>query len=238
MIFRDAVGLWRLLIAPLLGELTNVPGKSSFTSALCYALKKLRKEKKRFTTVDLGREIKGHQHFPEEQELVLTDRDDNSDVGRIELHALLKHDGMGSVGAEDLQISAYDCRVVTLHFDFGSQPLKQNIQKLGERLNSGRLDQLGIERIRWGGVKKTWFGRSVDAFRNLRMRDLTAAELRDRALTPISRASPFLREETARCGDPSLSSRSAKSPDTYSPRLTAKRKLKDSTGRKKKKRKG
>ncbi|ERF68921.1 hypothetical protein EPUS_08081 [Endocarpon pusillum Z07020] len=218
MFKRGSSRAFEYLAATRAGELTN--------------------EKKRFTTVDLGREIKDHQHFPEEQEPVLTDRDDNSDVGRIELYALSEQDATGSTGAEDSQFSAYDGRVLTLHFDFGSQPLKQNIQKLGERLNRGRLDQLGIERIRWGGMKETGFRRSVEAFRNLRPRDLTTAELHDIALTPISRASPFSREETTRCGEPALGSRSTESPGTDSPRLTAKRKPKDSTGREKKRRKG
>ena len=225
------------LAATKAGELTNVPGKSSFTSALCYALKKLLKEKKRFTTSDLGREIKDHQHFPEEQHPVLTDRDDNSDVGRIELYALSEQDGIGSTCAEDSQFSAYDGRVLTLRFDFGFRPLKQNIQKLGERLNRGRLDQIGIERIRWGGVKETGFRQSVDVFRNIR-RNLAPAELHDIAITPISRASPFSREETANCEDPALEPRSTGSPDTCNPRSTAKRRPKDSTGREKKRRKG
>ncbi len=184
------------------------------------------------------REINDYQHFPEEQVPVLTDRDENSEIGRIELYALLEQDGVGNTGAEDSQISAYDGRVLTLHFDFGSQPLKQNIQRLGERLNRGRLDQIGIEGIRWGGVKETGFRQSVDAFRKLRRRNLTPAELHDIAITPISRASSFSREDSARCEEPALEPRSTECSDTSNPRSTAKRRLKDSTGREKKRRKG
>ena len=226
------------LAATKAGELTHVPGNSSFTSALCYALKKLLKEKKRFTTVDLGREIQNYEHFPEEQVPVLTDRDENSDVGRIELYALVEQGGIGSTGAEDSQLSAYDGSVLTLHFDFGSRLLKQNITQLGERLNHARLDQVGIERIRWGGVKETGFRQSVDAFRKLkRRRNLTPAELRDIPITPISPASPSSREETARCEEPAIEPQSTESSDTCSSRSAAKRRLKDSIEREKKRRK-
>jgi hypothetical protein len=227
------------LAATKAGERTNAPGKSSFTSALCYALKKLLKGKKRFTTGDLGREIRNYQHFPPDQEPVLTDRDDNSEIGRIELHALLEQDGIGSAGAEDSQLSAYDGRVLTLHFDFGSQPSKQDIHNLGERFNRGRLEQFGLERIRWGGVKETGFRQSVNVFRKLhRRRILTPDELHGIAMTPTSTASPFSREETARCEEPAVEPRSTESSDTCNPRLTAKRRLKESTGREKKRRKG
>ena len=227
------------LAATKAGELTNVLGKSSFTSALCYALKKLLKEKKRFTKVDLGQEITHYQHFPEDQEPVLTDRDDNSGIGRIELYALLEQDDIGSTGAEGSRLSAYDGQVLTLHYDFGSRPSKQNIQKLGERLNRARLDQLGIERIRWGGVKETGFRQSVDAFRKLhRPRNLTPAELHGIPITPTSPATPFSREQTVMCEEPAVEPPSTESSDICRPRSTTKRRLKDPSGREKKRQKG
>lgn len=84
---------------------------------------------------------------------------------------------------------------VTLHFDFGEKPTKEQVRKLGGELNGiFERESLGVNRVRWGGMRKS----AVDIFsaslKRIRRRNF------DRLRTPVSpsRARPEeLRTPTA-----------------------------------------
>ena len=69
-------------------QVTELPGSTSFTSALIHSLQALKKEKGCFTTSELRDKIDTHKDFPTEQHPVLADRDENMYTGRIMLYAL------------------------------------------------------------------------------------------------------------------------------------------------------
>lgn len=153
-------------------DTTPVPGKDSFTEALIYALENLVKEKDRFTTVELLRKIKNHApHFPTNQTPVLSDRRDNVEAGRIMLHPLPRPQKEGSpteLSAEDhtKPDPKFKRQTVTLHLDFADQPSIAHIEVLGRQLNHlFERCTLGVNRVRWGGMKKSLAARALGNFR-------------------------------------------------------------------------
>ncbi|KAI4086281.1 MAG: hypothetical protein LQ348_002067 [Seirophora lacunosa] len=148
---------------------TAVPGPKSFTSALIFALEALReqKHKGRFATDELLRKIKTDApHFPKDQNPELSDRDNNSlSGGRIMLHPLRPDRGDDDKSYETSPSELADGHIVTLHFDFGGKPLGSNLETLGRKFNEiFERNTLGVQRVRWGGVRPSVFARATRRF--------------------------------------------------------------------------
>ncbi|KAL8773579.1 MAG: hypothetical protein Q9209_001684 [Squamulea sp. 1 TL-2023] len=143
---------------------TGVPGPTSFTRALIFALKALVREKKegRFTTDELLRKIKNDApDFPKDiQTPVLTNRDSSKkdSAGRIMLHPIQQDKTVKKVNSEDCLIREATGYVMTLHFQFGGKPPDDDIVKLGKELNEiFKHNTLEVHRVRWGGMEATPF---------------------------------------------------------------------------------
>ena len=136
---------------------TKVPGKDSFTRALIYALEALVEERVdgRFTTVELLNRIKDAPHFPKDQNPMLINREKKHSAGRIMLHPLK---GNGS----DVQFSREEAakldplkgHALTLHFDFSEKPSSAFLEMLGRELNDFFQRNVGINQVRWGGMRQ------------------------------------------------------------------------------------
>lgn len=150
---------------------TPVPGQDSFTSALIYALEALVEEKGRFTTVELLRKIKKDApNFPKDQIPVLSDRKDDVQAGRIMLQPLQKIQEGGSRAGlsldSDTNLHALKRQTVTLHIDFSNKPSHTDIEILGQQLNQifERYYNLGVNGVRWGGIKQSPGFRAMGSF--------------------------------------------------------------------------
>lgn len=146
---------------------TQLPGPDSFTSALVHALETLVKEKAegRFTTVELVKRIRLHKHFPNDQTPVLSDRDTKSTAGRIMLHPLKETSSNSqSFPKEVATLDPLRRQTLTLHFDFEEKPSQTCIEQLGRRLNGiFERDTLGVNGVRWGGVRQPTVTRALKA---------------------------------------------------------------------------
>ena len=139
-------------------EYTRGPGKESFTSALIFALKALRKERERFTTIELLRKINQYKDLPKDQKPVLSDRQESTSTanpGRIMLHPLPRS---GQPKLAKLEVfppqDPNDRHILTLHFDFASRPSEEIVRTLGRQLNQvTEYNTLGVNRIKWGGMQ-------------------------------------------------------------------------------------
>lgn len=141
--------------------MTGVPGPTSFTRALIFALTTLAKDKKegRFTTDELLRKIKTDApNFPKDQTPVISDRDNKKpSAGRIMLHPLRQHKPPG-VKNEECPFRGATGYVMTLHFHFGGKPPDDHLITLGRNLNKiFERNTLEVHRVRWGGLKATVF---------------------------------------------------------------------------------
>ncbi|MCJ1287161.1 hypothetical protein MMC26_006509 [Xylographa opegraphella] len=136
---------------------TPVPGKDSFTSALVYALTALREGKDggRFTTVELLNKIRsGAPSFSREQTPVLSDRINQDPAGRIMLHPVTSGGSISASRRKDIPSPNLDKRhTLTLYFDFGNKPTKEEFEKFSSELN-GIFERFtfGVHRVRWGGM--------------------------------------------------------------------------------------
>ncbi|KAL8645463.1 MAG: hypothetical protein Q9226_007293 [Calogaya cf. arnoldii] len=153
---------------------TGVPGPTSFTRALIFALKALARDKKegRFTTAELLRKIKTDApDFPKDQTPAMSNRDNkNPSAGRIMLHPL-RQKRPSDVANEECPIKrAATGYVMTLHFDFGNKPPDDNLRTLGMNLNTiFERNALEVHRVRWGGLKATMFTRATRKFQKTLM---------------------------------------------------------------------
>ena len=144
---------------------TPVPGKDSFTRALIYALEALVSEREdgRFTTVALLNKIKTDApHFPKDQNPMLINREKKSSAGRIMLHPLQKagsDDESSQKEADPLKGHA-----LTLHFDFSEKPSSTYIEMLGRELNEFFERNIGVNRVRWGGMRQSMVARAARKF--------------------------------------------------------------------------
>lgn len=136
---------------------TKVPGDDSFTRALIYALEALVKERAdgRFTTLELLNKIKDAPHFPKDQNPMFFNREKKHSAGRIMLHPLK---GNGS----DVELSRREAaeldplkgHALTLHFDFSEKPSSTYLETLGRELNDFFERNVGINQVRWGGMRQ------------------------------------------------------------------------------------
>ena len=150
------------------GQVTELPGKASFTSALIHSLKTLQEEKGCFTSSELADRINNHHAFPDEQEPVLSDRDQNLFTGRIMLHALPK---VGEVQDQPPALSEPPTKklggkVLTINFDFEGDPSETDIERLADYLNSKKLRCiLSVSQIRWGGLRPSVISQMVERWK-------------------------------------------------------------------------
>ena len=168
-------------------SLTPVPGKDSFTRALIYALESLVKKRAdgRFTTLELLRKIKTDApHFPKEQSPMLIDRERKKhSAGRIMLHPLRTEGSDNEIfRREAASLDPFKGHTLTLQFDFSEIPSQPYIENFGRELNDFFHRNVGINRVRWGGVRPSVAARAAKSFsKSLRQR---------RASTRLQQSSP------------------------------------------------
>ncbi|KAL8646672.1 MAG: hypothetical protein Q9210_006000 [Variospora velana] len=172
---------------------TAVPGPKSFTSALIFALEALREQKPkgRFTTDELLRKIKNDApDFPTDQTPELSDRDHKTlSGGRIMLHPLQPNsaDDDKSYGTSPSELA--DGHIVTLHFDFGGKPSGRDLETLGRNFNEiFERNTLGVQRVRWGGVRASAFARATRRF---------SAASRKRKMSGTKRLPPHMKHSAS-----------------------------------------
>ena len=177
MLFLTISRSFEFLAATTATAGTRVPGPGSFTTALIHSLDCLVQEKPegRFTTVELLRKIKEAPDFPSDQTPKLFDRENLGTAGRIMLHPLSPAGQQSPTSPEEVAPSEIAKQTVALHFDFDHRPALQIIETLGNEFNHMcRWNALGINGIRWGGVKQSMTARAVQTF--LEVRDRKAIE--------------------------------------------------------------
>lgn len=134
------------------GAQTSIPGKTSFTSALTWALNQFLLPEN-FTATDLMAKIRECPHFPKDQRPVSSPRN----VGKIEQMVLgpifkgkeaIREQDSGSTGTQHLSPTYY----VHLDFQFTSIPSETVIEDLANQLTTLRKKGLGISNISWQGV--------------------------------------------------------------------------------------
>ncbi|KAL8688863.1 MAG: hypothetical protein Q9218_005330 [Villophora microphyllina] len=148
---------------------TPIPGEDSFTTALIWALRRLKEIKAggRFTTDELVREIKHNApNFPKDQEPILSDRHKGNRAGRIILSPLPR-EGQDN-DASPVEENVPDPRkkhCLTLYLDFAEKPSFDTLESFGEELNNIFEHQtFGVNRVRLGGVRQSMVGQAVDHF--------------------------------------------------------------------------
>ena len=194
---------------------TKVPGKDSFTSALIYALEILVDEREdgRFTTVELLNKIKDAPHFPKDQNPMLINREKKFSFGRIMLHPL-RREGSDDESSrkEAASIDPSKGHALTLHFDFSEKPTSTYIEMFGRELNEYFQRNVGVNQVRWGGMKQSMAARAVQRFQqSLRNR---------RASMRLQQAASSAGIAPATLAGNGLDPPTPSSLDQYSPRIT------------------
>ena len=161
--------LFEYLAATKEMDSTPVPGETSFTSALIFALEALVKEKDgRFTTDELLRKIRHEApNFPKGQTPVLSDREEgNTSAGRIMLHPLDRNGTSAqSTSKEGPGLDPTKRQTLTLHFDYSERPSDALIEMLGFQLNNVfDRNSLGVTRVRLGSLRSSMFDRAAKNF--------------------------------------------------------------------------
>ena len=122
----------------------------------------------RFTTDELLRTIKVHPHFPKDQEPQLAERrDQHTRAGRIMLHPI-RRDGLEcQISNEGVTMEQVKKYTVTLHFEFGEEPSKNHIERLGQGFNEHfKYNNLNLLRIRWGEMNASGFVQATRKFQS------------------------------------------------------------------------
>ncbi len=149
---------------------TKVPGEDSFTAALIYALEALVEEREdgRFTTVELLNKITADApHFPKDQKPMLINREKEKkfSAGRIMLHPLKRKSSDDEVPREEAaNLNSLKGHALTLHFDFSEKPSPDYIEMFGRELNDFFRRNVGVNRVRWGGMRQSMFARATKLF--------------------------------------------------------------------------
>ena len=196
---------------------TPVPGKDSFTRALIYALEALVNEREdgRFTTVALLNKIKNDApHFPKDQNPMLINREKKFSAGRIMLHPLQK------AGSDDessqkraASLDPLKGHALTLHFDFSEKPSSTYIELLGRELNEFFERNIGVNRVRWGGMRQSMVARAAKSFQ-------AGLRRRRRASMRLQEANSSTGLSHARLAENALDPLTPSSSDQHSPRIT------------------
>ena len=195
---------------------TMRPGKDSFTRALIYALKALVEKRPdgRFTTVELLNKIKEAPEFPKDQNLTLSDREKKGSAGRIMLHPLQGRDSDGALPRRKAaSLLPFIGRTLTLHFDFSEKPSEDYVERFGRELNEFFELNVGVNRVRWGGMRQAMFARYARYFRAQLKRNRSGS-------TRLQPASAGSGSSSVRPAENSLDFPTPCSVDQYSPRST------------------
>ena len=165
---------------------TQVPGKDSFTRALIFALEALVDERTdgRFTTVELLNKIKTDApDFPRDQIPMLIKREKKHSAGRIMLHPLRKEGRDDELERrEAASLDPFKGHALTLHFDFSEKPSSTYLELLGREMNDFFQRNVGVNRVRWGGMRPSIAARAAKTLQD-RLR-------RRRASTRLQEAKP------------------------------------------------
>lgn len=141
---------------------TPVPGESSFTSALIFALEDLLKKKDgRFTTDELLRKIQHEApNFPRGRTPVLLIREEGStSASCIMLHPLDRNGTRAqSPSKERPSLDPTERQILTLHFYYSERPSDASIEMLGFQLNHlFSRNTLGVNRVHLGSLRSSMF---------------------------------------------------------------------------------
>ena len=176
-VLLTSTSAFEYLAATAAGRDTNIPGPTSFTSALIFALEELVKDRTRFTSIDLVRKIRADApDFPKHQVPVLSDRKENSYVGRIFLQPMPKTTGSQAIAQDDTAAKRNSVAKsrLTLHFDLDATPTTEQIEELGVNLNKVIAQyRLPVTQVRWGGWRPSIFHLAVEGFKDARRRSST-----------------------------------------------------------------
>jgi hypothetical protein len=145
--------------ATVAGALTKIPGKSSFTTALIWALEKLANERPIFTTSELVKETCNAPDFPKTQVPILAERNAASNT-RIQLSKLSPDGGElespGNAGALGSDIVPLDPQYLSLRFAFDNKPSDKEIKHMALSLNKMiKTHALSARRVDWGGLRSS-----------------------------------------------------------------------------------
>ena len=174
---------------------TPVPGKDSFTSALIQALEYLVENKPggRFTTVELLNRIKYHSpDFAKDQTPILSDRQYLGLRGKLMLSPLHLEGPKDRILPEEApSTDLAKTQTVTLHFDFSERPLLENVETLGTELNRIFEEKaLGVNGVRWGGLKRSLTAQAIERFLNASKRRKRESLNSDSSDGPSSQSVP------------------------------------------------
>ena len=182
------------------GATTRIPGPSSFTSALIWALGALAKESDKFTTNTLVTKIKEAPNFPKWQVPVLTERNDLSTLQRIVIAPLLDaHEASTAVPAEEQDTTRHQpWGFLNLRFSLESCPEKAEIAKFGVDVRCIlQSTELKVQGVKWAGFHRSIYPPMVhEAVRKMlhigrKCRISSASQSSPGALSPQS-AMPIL----------------------------------------------
>jgi Caspase domain len=166
-------GASEFLAATGANSTTPKPGKSSFTSALIWALKELAERKRPFTTTDLSSKITEAPDFPPQQKPVLFKRGDDHfrEQQLIVLEPLRSNMSQAPttpLSAGSVKHEGSNRDVMTLKFVFTTRPDESDIRKIGEDMNHlVARNNLKINRIIFGGIWPDMVLLAVSKFRAL-----------------------------------------------------------------------
>lgn len=209
--------------------MTAVPGPTSFTSALIWALENIVEEKPGgcFTTVDLLKKIKEDApYFPEKQTPVLSDRSHKyGSVGHIMLRPLEGEGSSASTPQKGANKPDPARQTVTFRFDFDQKPSVPHIQTFGHALNKiFEQNTLGVNGIRWGGMQPTATGNAIRFINRLRRASLLR-QMKEQLTIDTDRLAQWLPGNSL--GPPTPSSLGQLSPGAMSPTIL----VSDDTGK-------
>lgn len=195
---------------------TQVPGNDSFTTALIYALETLVKERDdgRFTTVELLNKINDAPHFPKDQNPMLINREKKFSAGRIMLHPLQKKGSDNELNRKEAAtLDPFKGHALTLHFDFSEKPSPAYIKILGREFNDFFKRHVGVNRVRWGGMRQSMAARVAKRFQAKLIRNR-------RTSMRLQQADPSDGFSHARQAENALNPLTPSSSDQHSPRVT------------------
>ncbi|KAH0557001.1 hypothetical protein GP486_005211 [Trichoglossum hirsutum] len=142
------------------GATTKVPGKSSFTAALMWALEKLVEDQETFTTSELVKKTRTAPNFPKAQVPVLTERNAAS-YFRIQLSKMpAEADSESSPQSVRIfcsdDVQPLEPQYLELRFAFDNKPRDREIISIAGALHSLiQNHELSARRIDWGGLRRS-----------------------------------------------------------------------------------
>ncbi|KAL8952485.1 MAG: hypothetical protein Q9222_001588 [Ikaeria aurantiellina] len=146
------------------GNTTKIPGPSSFTRGLIWALDRLAKESGRFTTTTLANKIKEALHFPPKQVPVLYERNDVSSPRRIVIAPLLQGEGMSKIDPveTDDSISQHAWGFLDIRFSLEQLPRRNDVENFAKNLKMMmQTTDLKVQNVKWAGLCSSSTGSGI-----------------------------------------------------------------------------